>query len=428
MASKDTFSVEELESMTSVFDHLKPVIEEAASRKSLVVRPVMAEIQAIADKNANVLQTNIIGKQMLFSEEPKNRIMAALGVDQKKLSEAFGRSEYFKQFGELKLKEQMLFAIPMIMMARQFHIDGKEQEAKFFYLSAFYKPYATVIFKYFGKYEVNEDQMRYTVENLSERYDIKKEGTVFAVLVKMAASSYANYIEPMRKSGRLTDKELHGIFASGIYSRINNAIQGIFGEYDKNKGKYLPFEESTFEGREDSEGETFERDIESDAAVKDSMVKRAVSSIIKKPIDESLLDVSAKFGFVATGAKAGSYKYSGAYTDILRNTVLEVVERKHREIPVLFESIIGAFLFENNPETGKKFTAKDLRTAIFISFSQRMFAKSPNTKNQDILRVRDMIEEFLMECSKKYVGWGNTQRGALKKALHFYMVLTIQKS
>jgi hypothetical protein len=115
------------------------------------------------------------------------------------------------------------------------------------------------------------------------------------------------------------------------------------------------------------------------------------------------------------------------YTDVLRSTVLEVVERKFRELPELFENIIGSFLFETNPETGKKFTAEDIRTAVFVSHSQRNFSKSPNTKNQSNLRVREMIEEFLIDCSEKYPTWGNTQKAGLRKAVHFYFILTIQR-
>ncbi len=429
MAKKklDSFSKEELESITDVYDHFGGVIREAARRRQLVVNPIKAEIQRVADKNANILQTKILGKQLLFGEEVKNKILDAIGIDQEEMMRVLKNDEYFKQFGEFKLRDQLLFAIPMIMLSREFYLEDRIPESQFFYMAAFYKPYATVVFKYFGKYEVNEDQMRYTVENLSERYDIKREGTLFAVLVKMAQSSYNNYIAVPKSKKTFTDRELHVIFTSGIYSRLNNFMQAIYGEYDKNKGKYLPFEDPTFEGTDDSEGEVFDRDIRSDSAVRDSAVKRAVSSIIKKPIDEQLVELSAKFGFVSSGAKFGSYKYSGMYTDVLRSTVLEVVERKFRELPELFENIIGSFLFETNPETGKKFTAEDIRTAVFVSHSQRNFSKSPNTKNQSNLRVREMIEEFLIDCSEKYPTWGNTQKAGLRKAVHFYFILTIQR-
>jgi len=422
----ETMTKEELESGTDLFDYLDPIIKAAFKRKNMMLNPVKKEIELFADKNGNVLQTNIIGKQLLFNKSTEESILTAIGIDPKELLGIFKKSEYFKQFGNLQLKDQLLFSLPLIMLSREFYLEDKTAESQFFYFSAFYKPYATIVFKYFGKYEVNEDQMRYTIENLSERYDIKKQGTLFGVLAKMAESSYNNYIVGS-KDTKLTDREIHVIFTAGIYSRINSFVQSITSEYHNNKGKYLSFEKSTFEGTDDSEGEIFDREIQSDAAVKNSMVKKAVSSINRKPIDESLIDVAAKFGFIGMGATAGTYKYSGMYNNILKNTITEIMERHYKDLPLLFESIIGSFLFEINPETGKKFTAKELKSSIFTNISQKTFAKSPNTRNENILRVKAMVEEMLSNCSTEYINWGETKRTSLKKALHFYFVLVIQK-
>ena len=88
------------------------------------------------------------------------------------------------------------------------------------------------------------------------------------------------------------------IYTAGIQSRISSFMKSIYNEYQKNKGKYLPFEDSTFEGTDDSEGQDFARDIKSDAAIKDQMVKKAVSGLLKSPIDEELIEIAAKYGFV----------------------------------------------------------------------------------------------------------------------------------
>jgi hypothetical protein len=423
---KETYTKEELEALSLIYDEVYPKIQEAVKRGSLLLNPVKKELSLFADKNANILQTNIIGKQLLFNKQTEEKILNAIGIDPKRLLELFKESEYFKQFGQLQLREQLLFSIPLIMLSKEFYDKGKLAESQFLYMSAFYKPYATVVFKYFGKYEVNEDQMRYTVENLSERYDIKKQGTLYGVIGKMAESSFDNYIASS-KTKTFTDRELHVIFTAGIYSRLNSFVQTIFGEYQKNKGKKLYFDDPTFEGSGDSAGETFERDIQSDSAVKDQLTKKAVMILNKNLPDEKLLEMAAKYGFVGTGATYGQYSYSGVYTSILRNVVLEIIEKYYKDLPILIESIIGSFLFEMNPSTGQKFTAKDLRTAMFINHSSQTFRRSPNTKNENTLRVRNMIAEMLENVSTEYVNWGTTKKSALKYALHFYLLMIIQK-
>ena len=99
--------------------------------------------------------------------------------------------------------------------------------------------------------------MRYTIEHLSERFDIKSQQTVLNFLIKTANSSFNRYVPDAVKEP--TDRNLHVIFTSGIYTAINNKLNKLVGEYHKNKGKYLPFEDATFDGVDDSEGETFEK-------------------------------------------------------------------------------------------------------------------------------------------------------------------------
>jgi hypothetical protein len=423
---KETYTKEELESLSLIYDNFYNDISLAVKRGSILLNPVRKELSLFADKNANVLQSNIVGRQLLFNKQTEDKILQAIGIDTKELLSTFKKSEYFKQFGQLQLKDQLLFAIPMIMLSKEFYKKGKEAESQFFYMSAFYKPYATVIFKYFGKYEVNEDQMRYTVENLSERYDIKKQGTVFAVIAKMAESSFQNYI--INSQGdMLTDRELHVIFTSGIYSRLNSFVQTIFGEYQKNKGKRLYFEDPTFEGSGDSAGETFEKDIQSDAAVKDQMIKKAVMSLTKKLPDEKLIEMAAKFGFVGTGATSGQYQWSGLYSNILRNSINEMIEKRYKDLPLLVESMIGSFLFQINPNTKQKYTAKELKTAVFISASTQTFRRASNTKDENALKTKELIKSILEDVSSDYVNWGDTKKSALKYALHFYILMIIQK-
>lgn len=425
---KETFTKDELESLSVFSDNLQEHIQAAVKRGSILLNPIKKEFESFADKNSDVLQTSIIGKQLILNKQSEDNIMNAIGVDRKELAKLFKESQYFKQFGQLQLKDQIIFAIPIIMLAKELYKKGKLAESQFLYSTVFYKPYATIVFKYFGKkgFEVNEDQMRYTIENLTQRYDIKKEGTLYAVLMKKAETSFQHYIVES-KSDVLTDKELHNIFSVGIYSNLNNFVKQIFGEYLKNKGKRLYFEDPTFEGTGDSEGETFERDIKSDAAIKDQLVKKAVMTLTKKLPDENLLDIAAKYGFVGTGAKYGEYKYSGRYNDILRNVVSEMVEKKYKELPLLIESMIGSFLFEINPNSGEKYTAKDLQTAVFINASAQTFRRSPNSKNQNTLRVRDMMKNILETVSTDYLSWGPTLKANLKYALHFYILLIIQK-
>lgn len=416
---------EELEKIKVLSENLVPKVDLFVKRGAIALNPVKREVMRFADKNTDVLQTNIVGRQLLLNEKTQEDILSAIGISIKDMKELIKESEYFKSFGDIQLTDQLSFAIPILLLSGAYYRANKREESEFLYSFAFYKPYAARVSRYYP-HGVNDDQMMYTVENsLTERYDIKKYGTLQAVMMKMAKSSYDNYIDTL-KDEDITDKNLDVIFRAGIYSRLNIFIQTITEKYHQNKGNYLPFEQGTFEGTDDSEGETFERDIKSDTAVKSALVRKAVNNIIKNPVDDKLADIAAKFGFVGTKETFGEYKYSGGYTDLLKNLIHDVVENRYRELPIFFESIIGSFLYSTNPSTEKRYTANDLKTPVFLTVSLQLF-KIHHTSDENMLRIQKMLREMLNGHSVEYINFGNTQKRKLEKALFFYFVLLIQK-
>jgi hypothetical protein len=424
--SNASISREGLDKTTEIFDYLDPILQRAVG-SSAIFTSIQRELTRFFDKNRDALQTNIIGKQLLFNETVQDFILEAIGVDQEKLTQIIEESSYFELFRagtkELKLTEQIVFAFPMILLSAEYYKRNKMREAEYIYLLAFFKPYATRISRYFP-YGVNEDQMRYTIEHLSERFDIKSQQTVLNFLIKTANSSFNRYVPDAVKEP--TDRNLHVIFTSGIYTAVNNKLNKLVGEYLKNKGKYLPFEDATFDGTDDSEGETFERDIKSDAAVKNQMVRKAVNIMNSKPVNQSLLEVAVGHGF---GGKLDgqNYKVSNVHLNVLRNLILEVSDKMYKKLPVFFESMIGSFLFEKNPTTGRVYSAGDLKTPLFTMASVQTFKYSPNTSNRNIITVREMVNEMLENHSNEYLNYKSTLRTNLRNALHFYFVLLIQK-
>lgn len=133
--------------------------------------------------------------------------------------------------------------------------------------------------------------MLYTVEkSLSERYDIKKYGTIIGALQKRAASSYENYITPLTSKDVYTDKKLYITYTSGIASSVNTFIGSIVKEYRKNEGKSLDFDASAVGvlDKDADEMEYEDADIESDVAVRNNIVNKTLLKITKNPVDKKI--------------------------------------------------------------------------------------------------------------------------------------------
>ncbi len=397
------------------------ILENVGKNRTKVLRDIQMEIRKFATKNDNVLQTNILGKQLLFNKSTESAVLSTLGVTHEMVKNAINGSIYFEQFKDLQMKDQLSYAIPLLFLVKILTDDRKIDDAKFIYMTLFFKPYASVIFKYF-RYPVNPDQMLYTVENtLSDKYDIRRIGTLIGTIEKIAENSYDNYIKELTTSP--TDANLHIIFNSGIYSRINNMMRGIFDIYSKNKGKYLAYEASSVAITDDEGEDEIANDIKSDIAIKDGYAKRAIQTLNISPVNTKYARLSAAFGFPVQAGKGPSEYYTG----LVAKCIDEISDKKMKEIPLFIESILNSFIYGINPSTGKKFLASDIKTPVFLEGCRKIF-KMQNVKDPNIVRVKEMLNRFLEECSYEYNSFSSSNRQYFKKAILFYFTLLIQKS
>ena len=215
-----TFTKEELESAHGIYDALKEAICEKA-KDPMTFKKIQRVLSQILDKNSNVLQTNIIGRQLLINQKDERAFLDILEIDPEDVKKLIKASPYFQKFGELRLTDQLSFAIPLLILSIEYKRLKKDSEADILYFMTFLKPYASRVSQHW-KLGVNEAQMMYTIESLSDRFDIKKQGTLFGVLLKASKNSFENYIPPLMTRDTVYDSELHIIYNSGVASRVNS--------------------------------------------------------------------------------------------------------------------------------------------------------------------------------------------------------------
>ena len=56
-----------------------------------------------------------MGYKILINKKDEDDILDILGINRDELALTIKNSEYFKKFGELKLIDQLIFAIPLII-------------------------------------------------------------------------------------------------------------------------------------------------------------------------------------------------------------------------------------------------------------------------------------------------------------------------
>ena len=225
-------AIDLVNSSTDFYDAFDPLIKKKV-RESRTWQKILQITKEFMTKNDNALSTNIVGRRVLVNQKIEDDIFDAFDLDKKDVKKVMLESTYFKEtFGrELSLTDQLCLAFPLILASLEYKRINKQEESDLCYLLAHFKPYASRESLFF-KYGVKEGQMMYTIEkSLSERFDIKKYGTIINVLRKRAQSSYDNYIEKTGKDEKYTDKKLYVTYTSGIAGSVNTFIGGIVEEY-----------------------------------------------------------------------------------------------------------------------------------------------------------------------------------------------------
>lgn len=423
MASKlSAIELSEIENSTNIYDafseHIKKKVKEPGT-----FQRVLRLTQDFMSKNETKLATNIIGRRVLVNQKMEDDIYDAFKIDKKEVEEAIENSLYFKEtFGrKLSLNDQLCLAFVLILASLEYKLIGKQDESDLCYLLAHFKPYSSRESLFF-KYGVNEGQMLYTVENsLSERFDIKKYGTVLNALRKRAQSSYANYITDMKKTDKMTDKKLYVCYTSGIAGSVNTFIGAIVEVYRKNEGKSLDYE-SSIKGMMDKDADAMEysdADIESDVAVRQRIINRVIIKVTKDPVDKKLISIACQYGFGSS---------SQMYIQMLTNLVTEITEKMFDELDPFFSALISAFLYNDN-SVGRKYTMDDFRSPIFLNVGiDTLAGKKSNVKEVSLLTCRKIFNKMLEEHSIDYMNVMETTKRKFQKALAAYWVYLIRST
>lgn len=412
----------EINSISTIYDSMIPIIRKKV-KESITFTKFLKVFREFANKNDVKLNTNIMGRQVVMNTKTENDVMDIFGFNREEIKNLILSSPYFKKFGkELALTDQLCLAIPLILASLEYRRINKKEESELCYFFAFFKPYASRESVFF-KYGVNESQMLYTVENdLTDRFDLKRNKTIFLSIKKQADSSYNNYITEYKNDQVMTDKELHIIYNSGISTRMNHFIGAIVEKYRLNNGKSLDFESSAAAvADKDTDSTDFEdADIQSDIALKNQVVSKTINKVTKDPVDKKLILIACQSVY-GSAAKT--------YTDIFYALIEEITDKMFSELHTFFSALIGSFLFHEDPTTKKIYTMVDFKTPVFLNVGSDILAgKKSHLKDKNMIIAREIFSRMLENYSDQYKAFGENYRRNMRKALANYWVYVIKSA
>lgn len=251
--------------------------------------------------------------------------------------------------------------------------------------------------KYF-KYDPNPGVMHYTIDNLSQRFIIKKSNHVFGMLAYSIQGSWKFHEKDFHKG---TDWEVIR-FIQRIRNDQNSLMKKIMNNYMINHKKGL-----TVYTQVDQYDDNIVVDNENDTNKVEAITNKIVTALLVNGVDLSLCD------FAASAANVSKID--------LRNYLTKIQIEKNTKVMYNFvESILFLYLYDG------KHTFADINSKQFIAFSLQTF-KRTNSKDPNITNIKTTLDKWGDESGI----YGKFSRLATRvdytKAIFLYFVTSIQK-
>lgn len=259
--------------------------------------------------------------------------------------------------------------------------------------------YWTTYTKYFPK-GVIEPVMAYTIDQLTDKFTIKKSANIFNTLLMSIQQSYAFHKKRFLMGG---DDDVFA-FAQRIKNDQNSLIRKIANKYMDNY--YAGNAVTTRNDSYDSDNPIVD-DVENATTVIQSYTAKVVPPMISNGIDIRLAMAAAKMSQISV-------------TDC-REYLMDLISDKHvNELESLVQSTLYIFLMNDRR------SVREIKSQYFLSWGYSLFSKT-NSKDKNIKNINAILDKWALESGimDRYSSIGT--RINYKKGIFIYIILTIQK-
>ena len=379
---------------------LYPLVSNSMSRNTNKFKQVVSRF---IDKRAPLLYDTCPCDRIYFGVEDKEDFYKSMGISEKEVNSILQKTYYYNIANFNPKAAQDEFTVTILMIIRYFYLKKmkKELELATIYLAFSGKFYPSI---HYGSYKVVQPSeyrhiMEYVINNkLSNKYDIKREGSVFGAVRSISLTWLDTYADKLKDC----DDEDVVYLIQQLHNRIKSFmvnIAQVYYDVYNNKDEYMTFDS-------DNMGEESYRLADNDSLKIERHVESTMSYLNNTSVDYKICKMASD---------------SNVKTDEVKG-IIELILNDNDNLPLIKELVrlIISEYFVNSKE-------KDIRDIDFITFS---ITPKPNSKNPGVLRQKEIIESFLSENSPAYRK--RRSREATKNSYHksilTYFVLLIHNA
>lgn len=312
--------------------------------------------------------------RIYFSKDDEDLLFNTLKITKPEVTDILQRTYYYNEFknSEYNYLVKDEHAILSLTIIRYFFIkkDKQNLELSSLYLAFTGKIYASAHSRSFNFPPTDyRHVMEYAINNMSNKYDIVKYGSVIGA-IKSQCDTWINSYNKRFKD--FTDEDAIYLLQQ-LKTRVSSFIKNIASEFYKAKdnNEYITYDS-------DNVSPDNYHIADSDSLKLERCIEKALNKLETSSTDFLLCKRSSD---------------SNVRTDELR-AIIDSIMANPENFPLVKELIrnICTYYFVN----GK---GKDVRNIDFVTFS---ISPKPNSKDKLYLRNKDIIEELLLKNSSKY--------------------------
>lgn len=349
-----------------------PVVDNSLS-KSANVTAYKKNIENFIKARSTDLYDTVPMRRIPFLQEDIDDFFKAVKIDKNQITSFLTETYYWNMnFNPRAAKDE--FTMTMMMVIRFFILENKMKDAE---ISAIYLAFSGKFYPsiHSQKWKIPPEQYRYVMEYvlnnvLTMKYDLKREGSVFGA-VRSICLTWLNTYKSKFKNPDDEDvadmiQQLHG----RIKSFLGNIASAYYDAYAK--------KDVWFTYSSDSNEQDTYRVADSDSLLAERCVENAMNVITSRQVNYRLCRYASD---------------KNVKTDEIKS-IIESIQEDPDNLPLIRElyQITVAEYFNESKE-------KDVSSYDFIA---KTIVAKPNTKNKNIIRQKQIIEEFLNENSPAY--------------------------
>lgn len=349
-----------------------PVVEASLS-KSANVTAYKKNIENFIKARSTDLYDTVPMRRIPFLQDDIDDFFRAVKIDKNQITDFLSQTYYWNMnFNPRAAKDE--FTMTMMMVIRFFILKNRSKDAEIsvIYLAFSGKFYPSI---HSQKWKIAPEQYRYVMEYvlnnvLTMKYDLKREGSVFGAVRSICMT----WLNTYRSKFRNPDDEDVADMIQQLHGRIKSFLGNIASAYyDAYAKKDVWFTYSS-----DSNDQETYRVADSDSLLAERCVENAMNMITSRQVNYRLCRYASD---------------KNVKTDEIKS-IIESIQEDSDNLPLireLYQLIVAEYFNESKD--------KDVSSYDFIA---KTIVAKPNTKNKNILRQKQIIEDFLNENSPAY--------------------------